>query len=76
VNRPHSRLEQANQRLAQAIGRLEGALEAKGKRTDNLAPDLSRLQAENVVLKGLMGQASTRLDATIVQLKAQMVEES
>ena len=76
MSNPQSRLEQAEQRLAQAMGRLEGALDAKasagGQGDAPLADELSRLQTENAELKALVNQASSSLDATIDKLKQQM----
>ncbi|PHS77500.1 MAG: hypothetical protein COB59_09205 [Rhodospirillaceae bacterium] len=74
------RLQAAELRLANAIVRLETALknqspaEANAAGADeNLAAELSRLQTENLELKGLAQQTSTRLDVTIAQLKDHMV---
>lgn len=75
-NNPQNRLEQAEQRLATAMGRLEGALNAKAASGGNvdasLADELSRLQTENSELKALVGQASSSLDSTIAKLKQQV----
>ncbi len=69
----NNRLQNAEQRLAQAIGRLEAALDAQGdkapKADAGLAQELSRLQTENVELRTLVGQASASLDTTIAKLK-------
>lgn len=78
MSNPQTRLEQAEQRLAQAMGRLEGALDAKASagQVDTppapLADELSRLQTENAELKALVNKASSSLDATIDKLKQQM----
>lgn len=70
------RLQMAELRLANAIVRLESALENQNAvetgADENLAAELSRLQTENLELKGLAQQTSVRLDATIAQLKGQM----
>jgi len=79
VSNSQNRLEQAEQRLTAAMGRLESVLDAKasaggpqGQSDAPLASELSRLQSENAELKALVGQASSSLDATIDKLKQQM----
>ncbi|MCR4378925.1 MAG: hypothetical protein NUV50_12640 [Rhodospirillales bacterium] len=74
------RLQNAEQRLALAIGRLEAALEVKAasqatsahKVDPALAQELSRLQGENGELRALVGSASERLDGAIAKLKTQL----
>ena len=74
------RLQNAEQRLALAIGRLEAALEAQvasqaasASQVDPaLAGELSRLQSENGELRALVGSASERLDGAIAKLKTQL----
>jgi len=74
------RLEAAELRLAEAIVRLETALENRAPSNPGTAPDvvaeLQRLQAENGDLKGLIGQSSLRLEASIGKLKDQMVSQT
>jgi len=74
------RLQAAELRLANAIVRLESALEkqspVEAAENENLAAELSRLQTENLELKGLAQKTSIRLDATIAQLKDHMVASS
>jgi len=69
-------MQNAEQRLAQAIGRLEAALDAQGNNASKadvgLAQELSRLQTENVELRTLVGRASASLDTTITKLKTQL----
>lgn len=75
------RLQNAEQRLALAIGRLEAALEAQvasqaasASQVDPaLVGELSRLQNENGELRALVGSASERLDGAIAKLKTQLV---
>jgi len=61
-------MQNAEQRLAQAIGRLEAALDAQGNNASKadvgLAQELSRLQTENVELRTLVGRASASLETT------------
>lgn len=85
-NPTQSRIRAAEERLARAIGRLEGALEKSASAfaaADPAQPDLAqpdpvlsaevaRLGAENDKLRALVGQAGERLDATIVRLKAHL----
>lgn len=84
-NPTQSRIRAAEERLARAIGRLEGALEksASAFAADPAQPGLAqpdpvlsaevaRLGAENDKLRALVGQAGERLDATIVRLKAHL----
>lgn len=74
------RLQNAEQRLARAIGRLEAALQAQvasqvasaNKVDPALAQELSRLQSENGELRALVGSASERLDGAIAKLKTQL----
>ena len=70
------RLQNAEQRLALAIGRLEAALEAKAASASQVDPalagELSRLQSENGELRALVGNASERLDGAIAKLKTQL----
>jgi len=74
------RLEAAELRLAEAIVRLETALENRATSGVDTTPDVSaelhRLQMENGDLKGLIGQSSLRLEATIGKLKDQMVSQT
>jgi hypothetical protein len=79
-NNSTHRLENAEQRLARAIGRLEAALDAQAssqaasanKVDPALAQELSRLQSENGELRSLVGSASERLDGAIAKLKTQL----
>ena len=75
-NNSNNRMQNAEQRLAQAIGRLEAALDAQGNNASKadvgLAQELSRLQTENVELRTLVGRASASLDTTITKLKTQL----
>lgn len=78
-NDSNVRMKNAEERLARAIGRLEAALDAQvqapsapNKADSTLADELSRLQTENGELRALVGQASARLDDTIVKLKTQL----
>lgn len=73
------RLKKAEERLAVAIGRLEAALEAQADNAPGqgvpdpaLAEEISRLQSENAELRDLVGEAATRLDGAIGQLKSRM----
>lgn len=72
------RINIAEDRLARAIDRLQAALQAQAQNHTAGAPDpalaeeLSRLQSENGALRALVGDAGTRLDATISKLKTQM----
>lgn len=76
-----TRMKNAEERLARAIGRLEAALDAQAssamasssKTLDpGLAEELSRLQTENVELRTQVGRASERLDGTIAKLKTHL----
>lgn len=70
-----SRIKNAEERLARAIGRLEAALDAQGEAAlakPGLADELSRLQTENIELRALVGRASESLDTTIAKLKSQL----
>ena len=71
------RLQAAELRLANAIVRLETALENQSTTEtgvdEGLAAELSRLQTENLELKGVAQQTGARIDATIAQLKDHMV---
>ncbi|MFC1673352.1 hypothetical protein ACFL12_04280 [Pseudomonadota bacterium] len=75
------RIKNAEERLARAIGRVQAAAEKIADQPESAVPsdalvdELSRLQTENAQLKGLMGDAQTRLDATIAKLKSQMGEQ-
>ncbi|MBL4748811.1 MAG: hypothetical protein JKY17_08725 [Magnetovibrio sp.] len=73
------RLEAVELRLAKAVERLEIALKkrsASGAGIESeLAHEISCLQLENGELKGAVGQAAVRLDATIGKLKDQMCLE-
>ena len=71
------RLQAAELRLANAIVRLESALEnqspTEAGADQALVAEIGRLQAKNLELKGLTQQSSARIDATIAQLKDHMV---
>ena len=70
------RLQNAEQRLALSIGRLEAVLETQmasaNKADPALAQELGRLQSENGELRALVGGASARLDGAIAKLKTQL----
>jgi len=66
------RLEEASQRLQVAIDNLEKAVTAratKGGEDSDLHEALKAAQRENAQLQQLAGTVSTRLDATIGQLR-------
>lgn len=72
------RLQNAEERLARAVDRLESALASAKQATPEktldpaLADELSRLQTENGELRTLVGRATTTLDGTIAKLKTQL----
>lgn len=81
-----SLLDQAETRLAQALGRLEAALEAREQtwsqsaaavapdpgQNQDLNDEIARLKTENGELRALVGEAYDRVDGVIGKLKAQM----
>ncbi|MEG3618461.1 DUF4164 family protein [Magnetovibrio sp. PR-2] len=69
------RLKAAEDRLSQAIGRLEAAIASK----PSDSPDASALQnqidalgRENQELRSVLGSTSARLDGTIAKFKAKL----
>ena len=85
-NASAGRLDQAETRLAQALGRLEAALDvreqawtqaqadtqAQSQPDPALTVEIERLKAENGELRALVGEAYARVDGAIGKLKAQM----
>jgi len=69
-----SRLETATDRLVQAVGRLEAAVEAEMRglkdERERLTQGLKTTQADYVALQSVSRSVSSRLDAAIVRLKA------
>lgn len=73
------RLKAAEDRLAQAIGRLEAAVSARpsggqeaSQDTSALQAQLEALSAENEELRAVIGNTSQRLDGTIAKFKAKL----
>lgn len=72
------RLQNAEERLALAVDRLESALASAKQATPEktldpaLVDELSRLQTENGELRTLVGRATSTLDGTIAKLKTQL----
>lgn len=71
------RIDTAQLRLAEAIGRLESAIDRQSNSStvleSEISVELNRLKNENIKLKELFGETSSRLDVTIENLKDQMV---
>jgi hypothetical protein len=69
-----SRLETATNRLVQAVGRLEAAVEGEMRdlveERERLTQGLKSTQADYVALQSVSRSVSSRLDAAIVRLKA------
>lgn len=74
-----SRIEQARQRLAQAIGRLETAVErregAHRAEVTQLRQTVAALEARCTHLDEVTGQVARRLDGTISRVQTVLDEE-
>ena len=69
------RLKAAEDRLAQAIGRLEAVVSARpvdSQDTSGLSAQIDALSAENQELRAVLGATSQRLDGTIAKFKAKL----
>ena len=69
------RLKAAEDRLAQAIGRLEAVVSARpsaSQDTSAVQAQLEALSAENEELRAVIGNTSQRLDGTIAKFKAKL----
>ncbi|MCW8916731.1 MAG: DUF4164 domain-containing protein [Magnetovibrio sp.] len=77
-----SPLQAAEKRLAQAIGRLEAALqtratdEGSSNSDPQLQAQLDSLSAENQELRTILGSTAQRLDGTIAKFKSKLAADN
>ena len=65
----------ALERLAQSVGRLEGAVAARTELDERLVSELEAARAEQEALQEVVGTVSDRLDGAILRLQTALEEE-